>query len=140
MTITAPLRRQPVGSRRTGYLVAAAINVLLVYAAYAWPGWREVPFLTEDTPRVLWLVALSLLLTAAFNVLYVAYDPPRLVAFGSLVCAAVALVATVRIWQVFPFEFATSFDWALVVRTVLVVAIAGTAISMIVQLRKLATG
>jgi hypothetical protein len=140
MTITAPPRRQPVGARRTGYLIATAINALMVYAAYAWPGWREVPFLTEDTPRVLWLVTLSLLLTAAFNVLYVAHDPPRLVAFGNLICAAIALAATLRIWQVFPFDFATSFDWALVIRTVLLVAIAGTAISMIVQLRKLVTG
>jgi hypothetical protein len=37
----------------------------------------------------------------------------------------------IRVWQVFPFDFATTFDWGRVVRVALALALAGTGIALI---------
>jgi hypothetical protein len=52
--------RPPIFARRFGYLIAVAVNAAILYAANVWPGWRAVPFLTEATLQVLWLVNVSL--------------------------------------------------------------------------------
>ena len=69
----------------------------------------------------------------AVNLLYVAYDARWFVALGGLVTTGVGLVVLTRIWRVFPFAFGPGFDWPLVMRVLLVLAIAGSAIALIVQ-------
>lgn len=137
--VTRSDRHHPsVASRRTGYLVGAAVNGLLLYLVYVRPGWRAVPFLTDSTTQVLPLVTASMVAGIAANLLYLAWDGRRLRALGELATSAIGLAALARFWQVFPFDFgdqaAGGADWALVARTVLAVAIAGTAIAVGVQL------
>jgi hypothetical protein len=135
MTVTALTRRPPVAARRLGYLVAAAINVAMLYVVNVWPGWQAVPFLTEDTPRVLGLVNLTLVANLAINIVYVAYDPGWLKALGDLVAAAVGLASAIRVLRVFPFDFTGyAFDWTPFVRVVLIVGVAGGVIAVFVQL------
>jgi hypothetical protein len=135
MAVTAPVRRPSIGARRTGYLIAGVLNALLAYAINVWPGWRAVPFLTEDTSRVLGLVNLSLVVGLVANLVYLLDDPPRFKAFGDLVTTVIGLAVLVRIWQVFPFDFSGyAFTWALLVRIALVVGIVGAAIGMLVLL------
>ncbi|MBF6177258.1 Uncharacterised protein [Nocardia otitidiscaviarum] len=135
MTATETTRRPSTAARRAGYVVAALCNAVLLYAIHAWPGWDALPFLTEDTPRVLWLVTASLIAGLITSVVYLPADPPWLKSLGDLVTTGIGLAATIRVWQVFPFDFGSAtFDWALVFRILLAIAIAGAVVGMIVQL------
>lgn len=125
-------KRMQVGARRFGYLVAIAINLVMLYLIYGWPGWAAVPFLTDATVDVLGLVSASIIASAVVNLVYLVRDPPSIRAIGQLITTAIGLAAAVRIWQVFPFDFSGySFDWATVARVLLVVAIVGSIIGLI---------
>jgi hypothetical protein len=131
---TAPVRRPSVAVRRVGYLVAAAVNAALLYVVNVWPGWQALPFLTEDTGQVLVLVNLSLVVGVVANVVYLTYDPPWWKSLGDVVTTGVGMAVLVRVWQVFPFDFhGASFNWALLVRGVLVVALVGATIGIVAQ-------
>jgi hypothetical protein len=128
-------RRPAVAARRAGYVVAVVVNAALLYVFNVWPGWQALPFLTQDTQLVTGLVNASIVVSLVANVLFVAWDPRWFKAFGDVVTTSVGLVAVVRIWQVFPFDFgSSSIDWALVARVVLVVAIVGSAIGIVAAL------
>lgn len=131
----------PSSQRRVGYVVAIAVNAVLVYIVNNLADWGWFGFLTDDLDRVTGVITLSLAVSLAVNVIYLFHDPPWLRSVGQIVSTAVGLVAVVRVWQVFPFDFSSySFDWAVVVRFVLVVAIVGSAIGILVELVKLARG
>ncbi|PVU82620.1 hypothetical protein DDP54_05960 [Cellulomonas sp. WB94] len=130
--------RAPAPARKFGYLVGAVVNAVLLYLANVRPGWRELPFLTERMSDVLPLINLSLLVSVAANVLYLVFDPVWFRSLGQIAVAATGLVAALRTLQVFPFDFSPyEFDWATVARVVLVVAVVGSAISIVVELVRL---
>lgn len=132
MTLTAAPRRPTVSGGRFGYVIGVLINAALLYAANVWPGWEAVPFLTEATVLVIGLVNASILVNLAANLVYLMTDPPWLKALGTMLTTAVGILAMVRIWQVFPFDFdGASFDWSLVVRILLGLGIVGGAIGII---------
>lgn len=136
MTLTATRKPRPsVAARRTGYLIAAIVNAVLAYLVNVWPGWDALPFLTSETSEVLGWVNASLVAGIVANLVYIGRDTNRVRAAGDLVTTGIGLVAMVRIWQVFPFDFDLSgLDWAIVARVLLVVGIAGSAIAMVVRL------
>ena len=126
--------RQRRVSRSAGHLIGAAVNGLLLYLIHVSPGWEVLPFLTADTPKVLGWVDASLIAGIVVNLLHLVADPGWLTPAGSLVTAAFGLAATARVLQVFPFAFTTAFDWALVVRILLVVGVVGAAIGVVASL------
>ena len=128
---TTQIKRPPTASRRAGYVIAAAINAVLLWLIHVWPGWDAVPFLTDDFQTVLWLVDLSLIVTIALNLIYVVRDPKWLTAAGAVVTTAVGLAAAVRMLQVFPFDLGDSDFWPVVFRVLLWVAIVGSVIGII---------
>ena len=134
MTLTETASKRPaVGDRRVGYVVAVLVNAAVLYAVNVWPGWQALPFLTEDMRLVLGLVNASMLVSIVANMVYFLVDPRWLKALGDIVTTAVGIAALVRMWQVFPFDFSgSSFDWALVVRVAMGVAIGGSAIALVV--------
>jgi hypothetical protein len=139
MTRTRTTPRPSVATRRVGYTLAAAANAALLYLVNGWPGWQAVSFLTEDTGQVLGLVNLSLAVGLAANLVYLAHDGPRTESLGELVTTGVGLAVLVRLWQVFPFDFAGwSLDWSWLVRVLLGVGIVGSVIAIAVQLASLA--
>lgn len=138
MSVRTEKRRPGVATRRVGYVAAVVVNAFLLYAVNVWPGWDELPFLTEDTPDVLGLVNASMLVSVAANAVYLVHDPPWLRALGDVVTTSVGLAALVRIWQVFPLDFGDStFDWALVVHILLGVAVVGSVIGIVAALASL---
>jgi hypothetical protein len=81
------------------------------------------------------LVNLSLAAAVLVNAARVLYDPRWFVFLGDAASTAVGAAALVRIWQVFPFEFATEpVDWVAAARVVLVVAFVGSLIGIVVAL------
>ena len=134
MTGTVAGKRPTLGARRAGYAVAVLVNAALLVLVNRWPGWEALPFLTTDTRLVIGVVNASILVNLAANLVYLARDPRWLKALGDTLTTAVGLVAMVRIWQVFPFDFGdSSVDWALLARIALGLGIAGTAIGVIVN-------
>jgi hypothetical protein len=134
MTVTAPARRPSTGARRAGYVIGAAINAAFLLLINVAPGWDAVPFLTADAGRLVGLVNVSLVLGLVCNLVYVLADPVWLTSLGGLITTGVGLVVLVRFWQVFPFDFGdAAFDWAMLVRVVLVVGIVGSIIGLVVQ-------
>ncbi|TCC06073.1 hypothetical protein [Kribbella soli] len=128
-------RRPSRAGRRTGYVFAIVFNAAALYAIHFWPGWQQVPFLTSETQQILGWVTASLIAGLGANVVYLLVDPPRLKSLGDLVITGIGLVAIIRVWQVFPFDFGdTSFDWAMLVRIMLGIGFVGSIVAMIVQL------
>ncbi|MGA5298385.1 hypothetical protein ACPCHT_00570 [Nucisporomicrobium flavum] len=134
MSADVSKRRPAPAARRFGYTVAAAVNVVLLYLINVRPGWDAVAFLTPDTTLVLGLVNASLIVGLVVDALQFVHDPPWMVALGSLTTTAVGIAVMVRLWQVFPFDFAdAAVAWGTVVRVVLAVGIAGSIIALVVQ-------
>lgn len=132
--------RPPLWARRAGYLIGAMVNVALLVAVHEWPGWWAVPFLTDRTVLVLGMVNVALATNLVAQLCYTAYDARWFVTLGGLVTTATGLVALVRLWQVFPVDFDDGgFDWAQVLRVVLVVGIAGSVVGLLVGLTTLLT-
>lgn len=119
-------------TRRTGYLFAVVFNAVALFAIHTWPGWQQVPFLTSDTEQVLGWVSASLIAGLVANAVYLLADPRWLKSLGDLTITGIGLVALVRVWQVFPFDFAE--PWVLVVRILLAIGFLGSIVAMIVQL------
>jgi hypothetical protein len=141
MTATTSIHRPSRAARRAGYAIAAMINAVLIYLVNDRPGWQAVPVLTDSTREVLGIFTVSLVAGIVVNLVYLAYDPPRIKALGDLITTGIGLAVMVRVWRVFPFDFgASSFDWTLVARIALVVAMAGAAVGVLVQLVTLVRG
>ena len=126
-------------ARRSGYVIAIAVNVVMLYVVNNLLAWNILPFLTDDFGRVLWLIDVSLLATIMVNFVYVAYDQRWFRSLGQIGLNLISLVVAVRMYQVFPFDFSGStFDWTQIARMVIIFTILGTAIGAMVEALKLA--
>jgi hypothetical protein len=131
-------RRRP--PSRSSHVVAVVVNVVLLLVVVRLPEWRWPAFLTDRFSELLPLIVTSFLVTIAVHVVHLVSDADWFDALGNLLTSAIAFVVALRTWQVFPFDFSGSgVDWTLVVRTVLAFALAGTAISVVVETARLAT-
>jgi hypothetical protein len=133
-TTTARRARPGPVARRAGHVLGAVIDVALLVAVTAWPGWEVVPSLDDGFRGVVGLIAASLALNAVAELVYAVVDRPRVKAAGDVVTLAVSLLVTVRLWQVFPFTFPDGTPWATVARVLLGLALAGTAVGIVVAL------
>ncbi len=133
--------RQSPAARRFGYVVAAAVNGALLYVVNNLLAWDVLPFLTDDFDRVVPIVSFSLGAAIVVNLAYVIYDSGWFKSLSQIGLAGISMAATVRMYQVFPFDYsAYEFDWATLTRVVLILAMVGIAISIVVEVVKLATG
>lgn len=122
-------------ARRAGYVVAIALNLALLGVIHAWPGWRELSFLTEETTRVLPWVTAQLGVAIAWNLLWLVRDPRWSRALGDVVTSALGVVVTAQILTVFPFAFDDDgASWETVARVVLWVGLVGSAIGVVANL------
>lgn len=144
-TVAPPQRTDRTGpgvaARRFGYLVAIAANAIMLWLAHQLLDWGWPSFLTDDFDQVLGLITASFVASMVVNAGYLVHDRGRFRALGDLVIAAFGFVVSLRMWDVFPFDFSGwQTDWSWLVRTALVVGIGGTAIAMIVNAVRLISG
>lgn len=132
-------RRIERASSRLGYLVGAAVNGVMLWAAHNLLDWDWPGFLTTEFDDVLPIITFSFVASIVANVVYFLNDGWPVKPVGELTTAVIGFVAAQRIWQVFPFEF-TESDWSWLVRLVLVVAMVGSALGAVAALVKLAKG
>ena len=102
---SAKIRQPSVATRRVGYVIGVVLNLAVLYAVNIWPGWQAAPILTAETVSVLVIVNVSIASNIAANALYLVNDAPWLKSLGSVVTTTIGMIAMVRIWQEFPFDF-----------------------------------
>lgn len=125
--------------RRVGYAVALAVNVALLVIVNNVLDWGWFPWVTADLGRVLPFINASLGASVAANVIYLVYDGPWFKGPAELGLLVISLVSTVRLWQVFPFDFsAYDFAWGTLARWLLGLALFGICVALLVQVAQLA--
>lgn len=126
--------------RRFGYSVAIAINLLMVWIVGNLLGW-ELAFLQPEFADLVPIIQLGLWVTIAANVVYIVDDRTAATRTARLVVDVVNLYVTFQIFEVFPFDFsAHTFNWGLVFRGVLIIALIGTAVSAVTHVAQIVTG
>lgn len=118
-------------SKKPDYIIAVAINLILLYVANNLLRW-EVPYLTRSFNVPLLILNISIIATIIVNLAFLAYDPAW---FVSLARAFLNLISAVFLYTflvVFPLNiFAESgVFW---VRVVLIVGTVAVSIAVIVE-------
>ncbi|HEU5085657.1 MAG TPA: hypothetical protein VFU14_20115 [Acidimicrobiales bacterium] len=127
--------RQPVGVRRTGYVAAAIVNLVLLWAANHLLEWEWPPFLTRAYEDLLPWIQVSLGATVAANVLWTLHDPAWSRHIGEAALDVISVVVAIRTWQLFPFDFTEYSDiWEVGARVLIVVAGVGAVIGVVAEL------
>ncbi|HET7782267.1 hypothetical protein [Paenarthrobacter sp. NEAU-H11] len=120
---------------RGGNIGSVLVNAVLLWGINIWPGWKVVPFLTADMERVLGMINASLTAGIIANLIFVVIRNRGVMALGNLVVLGIGLAATLRMLEVFPFDFGDSWSgWPVVVRVLLVLGIVGSIIGMVVEI------
>jgi hypothetical protein len=145
MTTVESAPRTPTISKRTGrrigYSVAILVNLLIYGFINVWPGWESFDFITPQAADVVPWVNLSIGVSILVNVIYLVSDRVRVKALGEIVTSTVSLVVSAVVLDVFPFDFSGyAFPWELLTRFILIVAIIGSAISVLVNLWRFVRG
>jgi hypothetical protein len=126
------------GVRRFGYVIAIAVNVVMIYVVNNILSWGIAPFLTEDFSQVVGWLNLSLAATVAANITYLAFDPPWFRSASQALVNLAGLMAIIRMYDVFPFDFTGyEFPWDRTARILLILAMVGTALGVIAEVAKL---
>jgi hypothetical protein len=119
-------------SAKLGYVVAVGVNLLMLVVALNILEWGWLGFLTTEFEKVLPWVSLTLVASIIANLVYQFDDGPVVRSLGEMVTNLISILATYRVFRVFPFDFSGyQFDWAPVTRAVLILAMAGAGVGMI---------
>lgn len=141
MTQTRIPEELATAGRRFGYSVAIAINLLLVWIVGNLLSWELVAFLQPEFADLVPIIQLGLWVTVAANAVYIIDDRSVATRTARLVVDVVNLYVTFQIFDVFPFDFsAHAFNWDLVFRGVLIVALIASAASAVAHAAQIVTG
>ncbi len=133
-----PAERAPAPGRRAGYVATVIVNAVLLWISHQLLDWGWPRFLTEDFDEVLPIVSASFVAAIVANLAFVVYDPRWFTSLLEALTSAISLAAGIVVLRVFPFDFSSyAHDWSWLVRTVIVVGIVATAITLVVQLARL---
>ena len=127
--------------RRIGYAIAVVANLVMLVIAQNILDWGWLPFLTEDFAQVVPWISLGLIATIVANLVYQFNDTLTVRSTGQIGVNLISVFVTYQIWQVFPFDFsAYEFNWGVLVRVLLVLAMVGAGIGVLAEATKLASG
>ncbi|MFD7659095.1 hypothetical protein ACFV4N_34385 [Actinosynnema sp. NPDC059797] len=90
---------------RVGHLVGAVVDAVLLTLINGSPGWRAVPFLTDDAVEVVVWVDTGLALGVVVNTLCALFPRRRLVLLGEVLTTTATLAAPASVSAVWPFNF-----------------------------------
>ncbi|HXV71348.1 MAG TPA: hypothetical protein VEB69_08105 [Acidimicrobiia bacterium] len=136
--ISPGLRR---AGTRFGYSIALAINAAGLVIVQNILDWGWLPFLTDEFADVVPWISFSLVVSIVLNVIYLFNDTVPVKSTGQILSNLISIFVTYRVLTVFPFDFSeSSFDWALVTRILLILAMVGAGIGALTEVIKLAGG
>jgi hypothetical protein len=151
--------QSPGKHKLTGYLVAIAVNIFLLYvvnnlvstiphtldeyASKDYPGiiitvvhWAvnfQASFITSDFVSCLWAINLALCLGIIGNFTLLLYRPDWLHHLIQIILSATGFLAVFVLFNIFPFSIVAGTPQT-VIRVLLIMAMAGMAVSLIVEL------
>jgi hypothetical protein len=118
-------------------IIINAIGLFIVQNLVAW----DISFVTNKFAEVEGVISRSLVATIVVNALFLFYDRRWFKGLGEALSQTVSLVATIRLLQVFPFDFdGWNGPWDQVTRAVLIIAVIGTVVSILASLRNFVLG
>lgn len=121
-------------ARRVGYVIAIVINVAMLVIVQNVLEWGWPAFLTDEFVDVVPWISLSLIASIVVNVIYQFDDSPTVKSIGQIGVNLISVWVTYTVLTVFPFDFsAYAFNWEVVTRVVLVLAIVGAGIGALVE-------
>lgn len=127
--------------RRLGYSIAIGMNVVILIIVQNILDWGWLPFLTEDFADLVPWISFSLVVSIVANSVYLFNDTRVVKSVGQIGINLISIFVTYQVFTVFPFDFtAYSFDWGLLMRIVLIVAMVGAGIGVLAEIYKLASG
>ena len=136
MTVSEPASastRRRAGTT-SGYVAAIVVNIIMLLLVNSDAVWRWLTFVTDDIDRVLPLIELSLMASIVANAAYLVYDARWFTSLTQIGVLGISLLVTVRMLEVFPFDFPTDgVAWATIARVVLILALVGVAIAIVVE-------
>jgi hypothetical protein len=120
--------------KRVGYGIAIAVNGLMLFVANNLLEWDWFPWLTAAWDDVLPLVSFSLVASMVVNFVYIVFDDAWFKSLTQAILAGISLIVTVRVFQVFPFDFsAYEFNWETLTRAILIFMMIGITIGMVAE-------
>lgn len=126
-------RRLAPFARRIGYAIAIVFNLAVIYLAYVQPGWRAVPFLTDDAAFAVALIVAGAIVGIVVNLIWLVTDPRWLRAVGELATTVIGIVVLATLLRDFPFDFGGHFP-DVAARALLVLGLVGASIGVVVTL------
>ncbi len=126
--------------RRIGYAVALLVNVAFLFIVLNILEWDILPWLTDDFSQVVPWIGFSLAATITLYLVYLFKDTQPLKSTGQIVVNLISIVVTSQVFRVFPFDFSSyGFNWEIVTRLILALAMVGAGIGVIAETVKLAS-
>lgn len=131
--------------KRTSELIGSVVGNLIGIAFFNTVLlWRQYTngVVLETWANILWAANLSLIVQIAGNVVLALYRPARFYAFIQAVHSAVGLLSVIVFYVVFPLDFSQiGAGWLnTLLRVVLIIGMAATAISIVVNLVRAVAG
>ena len=125
-------------AKRAGYVISIAINVAMLVFVQNLLEWGWFPFLTNEFAQVVPWISSSLIASIVANVIYQIDDGQTVKCVGQIGVNLISVWVTYIILTVFPFDFSGyQFDWEIVARVVLILAIVGAGIGAVVEASRL---
>lgn len=126
-------------ARKFGYGVAVVVNLLMLVVVQNILEWGWLPFLTEEFAAVVPWISMSLVVSIVANLVYEFNDTRIVKSTGQILINLISVLITYQIFTVFPFDFsAYVFNWALVTRIFLILAMVGAGIGVLTEAMRLA--
>lgn len=139
MTTTHVPREWKTLGQRIGYGSTILVDLLLLWIVDNLLDWDILPFLTAEFGQVSRLIVFSLVVSMVAHASLLVSERPRSGSVEQAVLAGVNLWVAVQVLRVFPFDFSRyDFDWDVVVRILLFLAILGTIVDLVSSLSRLA--
>jgi len=124
------------GSTRAGYIVAAAVDLVVLWIMNQLLGWGWPPFLTSSFQDLLPFIDVSLVASAVVNLSWAWRDPEWFHHLAQIGLNLIGLVVAVKTWQIFPFDFSGS-GWETVTRMLIALAVGVIVVATVVEVVKL---
>lgn len=125
--------------RRIGYGTTILVDLLMLWIVGNLLDWGVLPFLTAEFDQVSRLIMVALVASMVAHASLLVSKRPRSGSLEQAVLAGINLWVALAVLRMFPFDFSRyRFDWEIVARILLVLAIVGAAVDLLASLSRLA--
>jgi len=132
-----PVAKPSIFPKQVEYGINIVFNAIFLVVVNNALEWGFLPFLTQDFKKIIWLFNVSIIATIIANVIFFFFDTDWFTSLVKFFLNAIGLTLAIIMLQVFPFDFSGyAFDWALVMRILLIIGIVGTGIGILAELFK----